>query len=205
MSNVKLNVCILVALAAIAGITLGVAWPAIRRGSKLESVQQTKDEVVAWITYDSQEHGFTVKYPSDVFAVVSTGSKLPSDYGSRYESVKLIVADNLQKLGKQECIYGSRSSPVTCAAETEPGIELLTVNSPVALVTMDINPSEANREIVAGREAIVYRIGAEGAGRDFYFIPVADTRTLVAIRVYEYGGFPPVPLVKSILDTLTVK
>jgi len=156
-------------------------------------------------TYRNEAYGFEVKYPEDIFALVPTTMALPKDYKTNYRGVKLISEALVDMIGKEQCYYGESDFPHTCRAENEGGISFIPVNSSLQKLVSSLNDSCRTNVTVAGRQSVRWSIGVEGAGLDYYYIPLAPNRTLVIVRLYEYGGLPKPDLFNQVISTLVIK
>lgn len=152
--------------------------------------------------YTNKEYGFSVRYPEILIPIEIENATLPPNYNIEYNAVKFIPLERAQILGKNDCSYGESGEITTCRAEMEFGIEFIYINKPLEDAVKFLDPALLNEEYHFGRKEIVYRIGAEGQGKDYYFIPAENYKTLAMVRFYDEGFGPNMIVFYGMLDRL---
>lgn len=151
-----------------------------------------------------QNEDFKVAYPGSVFSAYEINQTIPPNYDFKFKSIKLIDSKRAGLIGKTECMYGLSGNTSECSVEKEAGISFFTVPAPISIVTKDLTPDITSKTTIAGKDSISYKMGAEGSGIEYYYIPVNSEKTLVVIRMYREDGFPGVGLLNEILTTLQI-
>ena len=152
--------------------------------------------------YINEEYGFSVRYPEILIPIEIKKATLPPNYDVEYNAIKFIPIEKAQILGKNDCSYGESGEITTCRAEMEFGIEFIYIDKRLEDAVKFLDPELLNEEYLFGRREIVYRIGAGGRGKDYYFIPAENYKTLVMVRFYDEEFGPNIGVFYGMLDRL---
>ncbi len=152
--------------------------------------------------------GFQIKYPSDVFSLISDVSvpeDLPPVNGKVYKRTKLIAKNHLSLLGKKECFYGEMGKKEVCSAFKESGIEITTAFGYSVKELIAGYPTKPTK--IAGYAAYKYDAGVEGEGIETYYISLdrSDKNSLIISRHYDITGFPDKKIFEQVVSSLLIE
>lgn len=168
--------------------------------------EQTNNQVVQDNNSKSYESAdFSITYAKDTFTQVQMSQHLPPKYLTPYAGIKLISPSRATLIGKNQCSYGESDIISTCTAEKEGGISFVVVNDSISNLTSELDASLKTNTTISGKQAVVWKIGAEGAGADYYFVAINQNKTLMITRLYTDEGFPSNDSFDEIKSTLKIK
>jgi hypothetical protein len=153
-------------------------------------------------TYSNEQYGFfSVIYSPNIFHLRPSFQSIPPRFDS-IVSTKLISAKRNALMGKEGCMYGESGLKSICDDEKEEGISFAVDPRPLDSAIRGLDASLKSNTIIGGKNAVVYKYGAEGDGADHYYIPLNEGNTLIITRMYRHNGFLTEKVFNDVLSTL---
>lgn len=145
----------------------------------------------------------TLRY--DPAKLVQTDAEIgiPPDWRNEIPGMKLIARDRLELMDTAECMYGQRGAATLCEAEKEAGLAFALVDTPYETLSARITDPAPSQVTVAGREGIVWEIGAEGEGAVYTLLPAGE-RTLLIVNQYRNSGNPDEAAIRQVMNSLSL-
>ena len=162
-----------------------------------DKVQSTRDLK----TYRDSDAGFEFQYVAQILSPFDARETVPPDNKTFHSSVKLISAARASEIGKNNCRYGASGIVSVCDVQHEGGISFVVLAKSLKATIKQL-PVQKSTVSIFGAPALVYRIGAEGDGSDYYFASLSQGQTLVVVRHFRVSFAPSDELLSRVVATL---
>lgn len=150
---------------------------------------QNSSDIKEWSTYTDSKIGFEFKYPPDKLTPVPADLRLHA--GKEYDTkvLKLVHKENALKYGKERCIYGESGESEICNPEHDFGLGFGEINAPFLTINAGLEDPLKKEITIVGIKGVLYQIGAEGSGVDYYVFPYKGKTFLIADHYHtEYDA-----------------
>ena len=132
---------------------------------------------------------------------------LPPLFDESTWAMKFLPIDRAERLGRDECSYGSEQAQ-TCTAEAERGLALALLERPIAdyrrgFLENGIPARALHTDSLNGASGFCFTSNDRGSGNDWCYYSVAE-RTLLVARRYAARGAPVDPDLGEVLNTLRI-
>lgn len=164
-----------------------------------------------WSIYQNDEYGFSISYPSNVFAPFPAKLFIPPRYSEYYSCIKLVSPSVARHIKSHQSYINpdsGRKNPYT--AEESLGIGIIALKGSLDSYNHPYTGS-AIREVAFGRlTGTTWGFGVEGDGEDWYFFRLREKNALIVVRRYttqqigtEFRQWPSETMLGKILSTYT--
>jgi hypothetical protein len=206
MKNTQKGSTVIILLVIIILLLLGIGFYLYKNQKVENSVVIDQESTKNNNSQKFETSDFSISFPKDTLVQVPFSQTLPPNYLKQYNGIKFIFENRANLIGKKGCYYGESGLESVCTANKEEGISFIVVDDSISNLTSNLSASSKSNTTIYGKQAIAWKIGAEGDGIDYYYMSMNQNKTLVISRQYTYkNSFILSQLFDEIVSTLKIK